>query len=275
MRLAQIHHLLRNEPLLCDSAYRITLLEMFQQHAEMERDEYLHLRTGKARSGSELDVQQMEVEDGVAIIPVGGPLGQNLGEFEKGAGAVDFDDIRSELQEAEADEEVGSIVLNFDSPGGMVSGTPETAAAILDVDKPIYAWTRGTMASAAYWLAAATDGIFATPSAVVGNIGVSMVFHDLSKLAELSGVKVKVFSSGPYKGMGTPGTSLTQEQELFLRARVMQIAEEFYHHVQDRRPAIKDEDMQGQFYSGNDAIVRGFVDDLMPDLDTLTRFLSQ
>jgi ClpP class serine protease len=64
--------------------------------------------------------EDYQVINGVAIIPIGGPIGQGLGEFEKGAGAVDVDDVRAELDEAEEDEEVHTILLNFDTPGGMV-----------------------------------------------------------------------------------------------------------------------------------------------------------
>src|SRR6185312_12880460 len=116
--------------------------------------------------------------------------------------------------------------------------------------KPIYAWTRGSMASAAYWLGCCTDGIFCTPTASVGNIGVCISFMDVSKMADMAGIKVKAFGSGTYKGMGTPGTSLTAEQEMFLKARVMQLAGMFYQHVRAQRGAIADEDMQGQSFDG-------------------------
>ena len=78
MNLAQILNLLRNEPLLCDNNYRATLLELFDQHAALDRAEFKHKRTGMRASGSELEVDEAEVHDGVAIIPVGGPLGIRL-----------------------------------------------------------------------------------------------------------------------------------------------------------------------------------------------------
>lgn len=274
MRLAQILHLLKHEPLLCGNDYRFTLLDLFHEHATLDEKEFRHRRTGKATSGSELEVDQMEVSGSLAIIPIGGPIGQGLGEFEKGAGAVDVDDVAAELMEAESMDEVANIVLDFDSPGGMVQGTPELAQRIAAVEKPVYAWSRGTMCSAAYWLAAATRGIFTTPTAVVGNIGVSMVLQDLSKAAELAGVRVRVFSSGPYKGMGTPGTSLTQEQEVFLRQRVMQLAEDFYQHITTERPSIQPEHMQGQFYSGAEAVRLGFVDEVFNSFDDLRQYLE-
>lgn len=273
MKLAKILDILSNQPLLCAADYRSNLLEMFRQHAELSPADFRAERTGLAKSGQELDIRQMEIEDGIARIPVGGPIGQDLGEFEKGAGAVDVDDIRSEIEQAEEDDTVEAIVLDFDSPGGMVMGTPELGDYIASVEKPIYAFCRGMMCSGAYWLACSCDGIFCTPSAMIGNIGVCMVTNDLSKAAEMQGVKVKVFASGSIKGLSTKGTSLSPEQELFLRGHVMELAENFYSHVRANRAGISDDDMQGQFFTGNSALSKGFVDDIMT-YDALLSFLK-
>jgi capsid assembly protease len=273
MRLAQIYNILRNDPLLCDNDYRNTLLELFTEHAEMDRAEYKHKRTGRATSGSELDVEEAEVRDGIAIIPVGGPVAINLGEFEKGAGAVDLDDVTQELLEAEESTEVKAIIMNFDSPGGTVNGTWEMCDRIMAVEKPIYSFTRGLMCSAAYAMACATDGIFATKTARVGNIGVYCVHHDLTQMAARQGIAVKVFSSGPIKGAGVPGTPLTLDQQNFKQQEVMGLAKTFFDHVRARRGGIKDEDMGGQWYSGEVAGAKGFIDGLVNDIRELEAYL--
>ena len=273
MKLIQIRSILTNEPLFSKGGYRETLLEMLDSHASMTKEDYKHSRTGRAKSGEDLEVEQMEVEDGIATIPIGGPIGQGLGEFEKGAGAVDVDDVRAELDEAEEDDEVKTIILNFDSPGGMVQGTPELGQRILEVEKPVYAWSRGQMCSAAYWLGCCTNGVFCTPTASIGSIGVCMSFMDLSRMADMAGIKVKIFGSGTYKGMGTPGTSLTAQQEVFLQNRMMQLAETFYNHVREQRGAIADGDMQGQCFQGQEAVDKGFVDGLMNNKGELEAFL--
>lgn len=273
MRLAQIHSILKSEPLFCQPSYRETLLELLQQHATLSAEDYKHKRTGMDKSGQMLEIDEPEVRDGVYFLPVGGPIGQNLGEFEKGAGAVDIDDIAAEIEEADNDESVHTIVMDFDTPGGMVQGTPETGNKILAVDKPIYAWSRGSISSAGYWLASCCDGIFCTPTAQIGCIGVCCSFMDLSKMAEMAGIKVKVFGSGTFKGMGTPGTSLTAQQEVFMQNRVMQLAQTFYDHVRSQRGDIADEDMQGQTFSGVDAKAKGFVDEVFNSLDELETIL--
>ena len=90
----------------------------------------------------------------------------------------------------------------------------------------------------------------------------------------MAGVKVKVFNSGIYKGMGTPGTSLTPQQEVFLQQRVISLAEMFYAHITECRGQIAAADMQGQTFKGEEALAKGFIDDLMPDLDALIKTLG-
>jgi len=279
MRLAQIYAALQSEPLFCQPGYRETLLGLLTDHAALDAAEFKHKRTGAAKSGSQLEIEEPEIRNGIWIEPVGGPIGQGFGEFEKGAGCVDVDDICAELDEAEANDEVTNIVMNFDTPGGMVRGTPECGKRILAVEKPIYAWSRGSISSAGYWLASCCDGIFCTPTADIGCIGVCTSFMDVSKMAEAAGIKVKVFGSGTYKGMGQPGTSLTAEQEIFMKGRTMELAQMFYDHVRARRGAIKDADMQGQTFKGasalpgQSALDKGFVDGVFDTYAELEKFL--
>lgn len=273
MRLADILHTLQHEPLLCSNDYRSTLLELLQEHRDLPRAEFVNRRTGKAKSGDELEVDEAEIKDGIGIIPIGGPMGVGLGEFEKGAGAVDLGDVMDEIKQMEEDEECKAIVLNFDSPGGMFQGTFELCNRIMACDKPIYAFASGKMCSAAYAAAAATDGIFALPSSIIGNIGVYTVFTDLSGLAERAGVKVKVIASGPIKGMGQPGTSLSAEQEMFMKQNVSRMAEVFFNHIRAQRDTISEDDMGGQFYFGQEAVDRGFVDGVLSSMDELCDFL--
>jgi len=100
-----------------------------------------------------------------------------------------------------------------------------------------------------------------------------MVFNDLSRAADMAGVKVKVFASAPIKGLLTKGTSLSAAQEVFLQGLVMELAENFYSHVRANRPDVQDDDMQGQFYTGTTALAKGFVDGVM-EYDDLLAFLK-
>ena len=201
---------------------------------------------------------------------------RNVGSFEKGAGAVDYLDIMADLKAANEDPRVESIILMFDSPGGMFSGLPETSRAIEQSRKPVYSYVPAgaQCCSAALWLAAPTEGIFCASSAQLGSIGVYCAYHDFSAMAEQRGIKVKVFSSGKYKGMGVPGTSLTAEQEAFLQDNVMKLAEEFYDHVNTHLPGVPADAMQGQSFRGKEAVELNLAMEVMDDFEELKRFLS-
>ena len=112
------------------------------------------------------------------------------------------------------------IIFDFDTPGGSVPGVPELAQTIADCPKQTLAWTRGQCNSAGMYLAAGCDGFFSTLTADVGCVGVYQAYLDRSLQYEQAGLEAKVFASGPYKGMGFPGTSLTAAQEALIQSEV-------------------------------------------------------
>lgn len=263
MKYHEIISALTEEPLLITPAAHSSLVRLFNEHRSLPKAEFQLKREGVDFCGNEVDLEQMEVINGIAHIPIGGPIGYKLGKFEKGAGAVDSQDIMDELDEAEDDDRVQGILLDIDSPGGMVTGTPECADRILRCNKPVFAFTAGGMCSAAYWLGVSADRVFATRSSTVGCIGVYVPFIDSSKAMEQKGYKADVIASGKYKGLGYPGTSLSQDQRDFMQGRVDEIAAMFYTHIQSCMPDVDISDMQGQFYTGETALGKGMIHELV------------
>lgn len=272
MRLPQLIETLTRTPLLMTPGSVDTILALLQSdHA------FRATREGVDYCGKAVDLEQMTVEDSLAIIPVKGPLGCNLDKFEKGAGCTDYADIMAEIAAANENPQVQNILLFMDTPGGMLGGLPECADAIEESGKPVYAFVPpgGTVASAGMWLAACCAGRFLSPSAQAGSIGVYCAYTDVSGMAAARGIKVKVFSSGTYKGMGVPGTSLTAEQETHLQNSVMELAQEFYDHIRGNLGTeIPDEAMQGQMFRAEEAVNIGFADDIVKSLDSLKEFLG-
>ncbi len=216
--------------------------------------------------GEQVKLTSMTVDDrGIAHIPIGGATGYKLGGFAKLAGAVDVADIAKDILECEADAGVRAAIFDMDTPGGMVRGTAETAALIASMKKPKYAFTDGTIASAGYWMAASMDGIFTTYSAQVGSIGVYASVLDSSARMKAAGLSLQEFKSGKFKGMGAPGTTLTEEQRALIQERVDMLGEMFRTHVEAKRPGIKRVDMQGQMFLAPQAVDRGFIDGIVKD----------
>jgi capsid assembly protease len=158
----------------------------------------------------------------IAIIPIVGTLVQRAGMMEQTSGAVSTEQISRALRAALADNTVGSIILDMDSPGGAVNGIPELAEEIYRAreQKPILAVANTLAASAAYWLATAAGELSVSPSAEVGSIGVFAVHQDVSKAAEIEGVKTSYISAGKYKTEANPYEPLGDEARAAIQARV-------------------------------------------------------
>ena len=271
MRLPKLIETLTRTPLLMTPGSVDSILSLLNS-----THEFRAAREGVDYCGDAVDLEKMTFEDGLAIIPVKGPLGIGLDKFEKGAGATDYADIMADIATANENPQVENILLYMDTPGGMMGGLPECADAISGSEKPVYCYVPpgGTVASAGMWLAACCAGRFLSPSAQAGSIGVYCAYTDMSARAAAMGIKIKVFSSGTYKGMGVPGTALSADQEDYLQQHVLDLAQEFYDHIRANLGNVPDEAMQGQMFRAGEAVSIGFADDIVKDLDALKTFLG-
>jgi len=271
MKLERIIRKVFSEPWLITSAAHASIVSLIEGKLNDTVERYVD------RPGTDLfdePLPQMEIKDGIAVIPVHGVMGARLGMIEKSCGAVGVEDIAADLQAA-SQANVKAAILHFDSPGGTVGGTPELADCIAACGVPVYAFTDGLMASAAYWAGCSANGIFATSSAEVGSIGVYLPHVDKSKAFEAMGYQVRVFKAGKYKAAGFPGTSLTEDQSSEMQAGVDKIYSMFTAHVRNHRGNIADETMQGQCFMGQDAVDAGLVDEIVPSLAYLIASLKK
>lgn len=142
---------------------------------------------------------RVEVVDGVAIIPVIGPIVKYGNLFSSISGATSVTKLTSDFNAALADESVKAIMFDIDSPGGEANGINEFAEQIYQArgTKPIQAYISGQGCSAAYWIASACDpnGVFLNETAVAGSIGVAAVVKDEEGKDEKEGIKTYKFVS--------------------------------------------------------------------------------
>lgn len=115
--------------------------------------------------------------DGTAIIPITGPIFRRANLFTEVSGATSVEILATDIQSAADNPRINRIVLEIDSPGGEAAGIGELAGMIRGIGKPVTAYVDGTAASAAYWLAAASDRIVASPTALLGSIGVVATYR--------------------------------------------------------------------------------------------------
>lgn len=168
------------------------------------------------------------IVNGVAVIPLYGMISQRQSLMSDTSGGTSLDEIRGNLRDALANPKVSSVVFDIDSPGGSVDGVTEFAAEIRKArsgSKPIVAQVDTMAASAAYWLAAQMNEIVVTPSGSVGSIGVFAMHEDVSKAADMAGVKTTLISAGKFKTDGNQFAPLTDTA----RAAIQDQVDAFYH----------------------------------------------
>ena len=101
------------------------------------------------------------VRNGVAVVPVTGPIFRYANLLTNHSGATALSDFAANMAAAMADSRVRAIVMEIDSPGGEVTGLAEAAQLISAASrvKPVVAFVDGSAMSAAYWLASAAGEI--------------------------------------------------------------------------------------------------------------------
>jgi ClpP class serine protease len=130
-----------------------------------------------AKLGRQLtNTHSVSVRDAVATIPVIGPIFRYADIFTQISGATSIQTLATDLQTAVDDPAIKAIILEIDSPGGMIAGVSEFAAQVRAANsiKPVTAYVSDKGASAAYWIASAAGEIVAADTAQLGSIGVVM-----------------------------------------------------------------------------------------------------
>lgn len=118
-------------------------------------------------------------DDGIAVIHVDGLLGYRVPQSWYPAGDF-YDGIQAAFDECLNDASVLGVVLDINSPGGVVNGCCDLADRIFKArgSKPfgIVARTGGSMQSGAYWIGSACEKVYASPAGLIGSIGTVMSF---------------------------------------------------------------------------------------------------
>jgi len=238
---------------------------ILQDHAEGLRLDSAEIQS---RLGHKLEnTYSVRVQDGVAIIPVHGVLAKRMNLFAMISGGTSTEILMSDFQDALGNDEVQSILLDIDSPGGTVDGTQALAGLIYQSrgEKPVIAFANGLMASAAYWVGSAADQIIAEETAAVGSVGVISMHYDYSEADRKEGVKRTVISSGKYKAIGNDTEPLSKEGEQYIKDRLDYLYSIFVNEVArnrgvDTKAALNMS--EGKIFIGQQAMDVGLVDQI-------------
>lgn len=253
---------LRAFDLACRVPWAITE-DALQTILEIAARENPDVEAVAAKLGRPLDhTHTVTVRDGVATIPVEGPLFRHANLFTQISGATSIETLATDLNSALADPTVKGVILYVDSPGGEVNGTSEFAQMIYDArgQKPVVAYISDMGCSAAYWIASAADEVVVADTATVGSIGVIAAMRDPSGDSKSSRSIEFVSSQSPNK-RPDPTTEKGRAQ---IQTMVDDLAGVFVEAVARNRGVSTETVMsdfgQGGVFVGQKAITAGLAD---------------
>lgn len=190
----------------------------------------------------------------VAVLPVTGLI-------------ADSEATIDQLKKFAKDDSVKAIVLRINSPGGGVGPSQEIYEEVrkLKGKKPVVSSMGAVAASGGYYIACASQKIYANPGTITGSIGVIMQFVNVKDLIEKIGIKGVVVKSGALKDAGSPIREMSPEERQYLQAVIDNVHGQFVQAVADGRKldieAVR-KLADGRIFSGEQAKALGLVDAL-------------
>lgn len=205
----------------------------------------------------------------VAVVPIEGVIARHASMV----GGVSQPEGMScgqiiDAMNAAADSGAKSILLDINSPGGMVSGIDDVVQAVREVGQriPVVACSHDLMASAAYWVGSQARELFLGPVSAVGSIGVYEVVDDTSEAFAESGVRRLVIKKGRHKALGMDGVPVSEEDAAVLEAELDGVYRAFIKDVAHGRGVAFERSAKwadGRVHTGADAVVAGLADGVM------------
>jgi protease-4 len=197
-----------------------------------------------------------------------------LGSFGDRMGVVDIDGVIlspqpvvGELKKFADDSSIKAIILHVNSPGGGVAASEEIYREVKRIreekKKRIVVSIETVGASGAFYIASASNKIYADQGSIVGSIGVIaewVNYADLLKWAKLKNVVIK---TGEFKDTGNPARDLTPSEQAYMQALIDNMFGQFIQAVADGR-GLKFDDVKaianGKVWTGEQALPMKLID---------------
>ncbi|MDP3960291.1 MAG: S49 family peptidase [Pseudorhodobacter sp.] len=198
------------------------------------------------------------VIDGVAVIPVMGPLMRSASFW-----MWSYEEVGRDLKLAQGNAAVRAIVLDIDSPGGLVAGCSDLAVMIrASGPKPVEAFVGGMAASAAYWLAAATGRITLGSGAIIGSVGAVIEYVDMEPVLKKMGAQIVrvVAEQSPNKRLDPDSAEGRAELQALVDASGAEFVANVAAHRGVSEADVLDRFGQGMIFDGAEAIRRSMAD---------------
>ncbi len=174
------------------------------------------------------------------------------------------------LAEPDHDE----IVINLESPGGMVHGYGLAASQLSRIRQgklPLTICIDKVAASGGYMMACLGSKILAAPFAIVGSIGVVAQIPNINRLLKKHDIDVELHTAGEYKRTLTVIGENTEEGRKKFKEELDDTHELFKEFVHESRPSLDVAKVAtGEHWYGQRALALGLVDELKTSDEYLT-----
>jgi len=172
--------------------------------------------------------------------------------------------VGRELREAADDPMVEAIVLRVNSPGGSPAAAQEIIGDLeyAKTKKPVVVSMGDIGTSAAYYVSAHADRIYADPDTFTAGVGVIWKFSDISNWMEKEGYNLTVIKSGSKKDMGSTARPMSDDEQAYAQKIVTESFENFISDVTTERVIARSDIEDGRVIRGADAVKINVIDEL-------------
>lgn len=187
-----------------------------------------------------------------------------LYKYDQTCGPIGTRSMTRILKEWESNDNIIGVVLDIDSPGGQVSGLAEFADFLANYSKPIVSYTDGLMASAAYYVAAATDHIVSNKNAdSIGSIGTMLSYVNIDGIYENMGAVIKDIYATKSTRKNEESRAMKEGSDNLIIKNILDPArDKFVADVKQYRNNIDESVFEGAIYNPSESVSLNLVDQL-------------
>lgn len=212
----------------------------------------------------------------LVYLSFGGNDEESFSGFGSKIGVVELDgvifspkQVVPQLKKFADDDSVKAIIIHVNSPGGGVAASEEIYREVKRIrdekKKRIVASIETVGASGAYYVASATNKIYADKGSIVGSIGVIAEWVNYGELLKWAKLKSIVFKTGEFKDTGNPTRDLTPAEQAYMQSLIDNMFGQFVQAVADGR-GMKFDDVKaianGKVWTGAQALDMKLIDNV-------------
>jgi protease-4 len=196
-----------------------------------------------------------------------GGFGDRIGVVDLNGVILSPQPVVGQLKKFADDSSIKAIILHVNSPGGGVAASEEIYREVKRIrdekKKRIVVSIETVGASGAYYIASASNKIYADQGSIVGSIGVIAQWVNYGDLLKWAKLKDVVLKAGEFKDTGNPARDLTPAEQAYMQQLIDNMHGQFIQAVADGRgvkfDAIK-AIANGKVWTGEQAMSMKLID---------------